>query len=167
MPDAKSFKTGAIVCDDRYGPLLVTTFIGVIDLEAARWFEEVHTRAILRQVALGRRVVSVNDSTQTGSPTPELRKFWSEMAERTSPTVLTAMLGTFVVLDSALMRGALTAISWLSPVLRDIESFATLPLALKAGTERLAAAGTPVPLSPTLYARPQLPAEQLAPPQRR
>jgi hypothetical protein len=51
------------------------------------------------------------------------------------------MLGNFVVIDSPILRGALTAIDWLCHEGRRIEYFSTLADAVAVANLRLAAAG--------------------------
>lgn len=70
-------------------------------------------------------------------------------------------LGNYVVLSSALVRGALTAIGWINQEARRIETFATLREAIGQAVETLEANGQPVPkgLNPETYEPPSL--EQL------
>jgi hypothetical protein len=153
MPEIRQSAKGAVVVDDRYSPLIVTTFLGETDLTLGKWFEEVHRRLILSQGVQGRRVLSIIDATRSIRPTPDMRRFWAEMSERTTPSMKEATLATFLVVDNALLRGAITAISWMSPSLRDLESFANIEAAMNEAFQRLARAGTPVAKLPAELAR--------------
>jgi len=55
-----------------------------------------------------------------------------------------AMLGTFVVVQSAVLRGAMTAIGWLSEGARAIETFKTVEEAIAEAKRRLGGAGITV-----------------------
>jgi len=156
MPEVRQSTKGAVVVDDRYAPLIIVTFLGETDLTLAKWFEDVHRRIILSHGVQGRRILSIADATRSVKPTPELRRFWAEMSERTTPAMKEATLATFLVVNSALIRGAITAISWMSPSLRDLESFATIDVAMNEAFQRLARAGTPVQKLSSPYQLPEL-----------
>jgi hypothetical protein len=144
MPEVRQSARGAIVIDDRYAPLIITTFLGETDLVLGKWFEEAHKKIILNHGVQGRRVLSIADATLAVKPTPDMRRFWAELSDRTTPTMKEATLATFLVVSNPLIRGAITAISWMSPSLRDLESFATIDLAIREAFQRLARAGTPI-----------------------
>ena len=156
MPEVRQTARGAIVIDDRHAPLVITTFMGETDLSLGKWFEEMHTKIILNHGAKGRRVLSIADATLAVKPTPDMRRFWAELSDRATPTMKEATLATFLVVNSALLRGAITAISWMSPSLRDLESFATIDEAIREGSVRLARAMTPIPQLSVPYRLPEV-----------
>jgi hypothetical protein len=155
MSESKTFPTGRVVFDDRYAPLLIATFFGEMGLDSAEWFERTHTRALHRQIALGSKVVSISDATRSERPSPEVRRFWAENTQNSPPAVKAAMLGTFVVIDSAILRGAMTAIGWLSEEARAIEPFRTVDDAIAEAVRRLDGAGFSVSV-PRSYSLPPL-----------
>jgi hypothetical protein len=54
------------------------------------------------------------------------------------------VVGSFVIVPSALVRGAMTALRWIAPKLVMVESVATIEEALRKGTARLRERGIPV-----------------------
>lgn len=145
MGEVRRNARGAVVLDDRYAPLVITTFLGETDLELGQWFTEANKKIFVSQAALGRRVVSISDATYARKPSPEMRRFWAETSNNAGDSMKQASLATFIVVNSALLRGAITAIGWLSPALRDLESFANIDDAVREGLARLIKAGLPVP----------------------
>jgi hypothetical protein len=156
MPDIRQNARGAVVIDDRYAPLIVATFMGETDLELGRWFVAANKKILLQHAAAGRRLVSICDATLATKPTPEMRRFWADFSNSTTQTMKDATLATFLVVNSPLLRGAITAIGWLSPALRDLESFSTIDDAVREGASRLARASTPIPPLTGPYQMPEV-----------
>jgi hypothetical protein len=156
MPDLRQNSKGAVVIDDRYAPLIVASFMGETDLELGRWFVEANRKLLLQHAASGRRMLSICDATLATKPTPEMRRFWADFSNASTQTMKDATLATFIVVNSPLLRGAITAIGWLSPALRDLESFSTIDEAVRDGAARLARAGTPIPQLSGAYQLPEL-----------
>lgn len=143
--------TMLIAFDERHAPIFVTTFEGRLDLDAVVWHDAVATKAIQAALSQGRRVIHVVDARRVEVPNAQLRKHWATRLQQTVGT-LESMLGNFVVIDSPLLRGALTAIDWLSHEGRRIEYFSTLSDAVAVANLRLAAVGsTLAPFDATNY----------------
>jgi len=155
MPEIQRAHRGAVVIDDRYAPIIITTFLGETNLELGHWFAETHKKILLSHAALGRRVVTINDATWAQKPSPEMRRFWAEMADRSSESMKAATLATFLVVNSPLLRGAITAIGWLTPALRDLESYASVDDAIREGMARLLRADLPTPKLTGSYQLPE------------
>src|SRR6478609_3746934 len=115
MPRVKEGATGAIVIDDRYSPLIVSTFIGVVDLPLGQWFEQENVRMVQREHARGRRIIHVHDTSNIEKTPPEMRKFWAEMSSRNETMLELCVIETPLVITSTLMRGVMTAVGWLNP----------------------------------------------------
>lgn len=144
-----------IVIDDRYLPLLISTFVGRANVEAAKWHIETQNRIILDEARRGRRVVSISDSTRSDRPDAEARKYWAESMSQTPESVQAATLGNIVVVDSVLIRGALTAIGWLNPKARELETVRTLSQGIERAFAILIKAGVARPtLDPHSYTPP-------------
>src|SRR5690606_23599055 len=154
MAEVRRNARGAVILDDRYAPLIITTFLGDANLELGQWFMEANRRVLVSQAALGRRVISIVDATHARKPTPEMRKFWADMSNGDGDSVRNASLANFIVVNNSLIRGAITAIAWLSPTLRALESFATMEEALDQALLRLSKAGIAAPKLRTPYALP-------------
>lgn len=128
--------------DDNHLPLMISTFRGPLDLEVARWHDDVSSKAIAQSLAQGRRVLHVVDARDVDVPSAQLRKFWAERITQ-SVSTLEAMLGVFVVIDKPILRGVLTAINWICNEARRVEYFPTLQDALNLANVRFSAAGYP------------------------
>ncbi len=137
--------------DDSHLPLMISTFRGPLDVDAARWHDEVSTKVIVRSLAEGRRVLHVVDARDVDVPSAQLRRFWADRISQSVGT-LEAMLGVFVVIDKPILRGVLTAINWLCSDAGRVEYFPTLRDAVTLANVRFNAAGYPlVPLDGDAY----------------
>lgn len=145
-----------MIFDDRYSPVLISIWEGQATLKAAMWNTELNTRASEKVIAEGRQFVSISDATKSIRPTAEMRKYWADSMSNITDEMRNGTLISYVVIASAMMRGAMTAIGWLNPEARRIRSVATLREAIAASIESLKAAGQPVPegLSPDSYVPP-------------
>lgn len=137
MVKVGQFSQARIVFDARYSPLLITTFFGKCDLEAAKWQTDLISQATIQAARRGQRVITISDATHSDKPTAEARKFWADNMSTGSASVQAATLGTYVVFTSAVVRGALTAIGWLNPEVKKIETFGSLPDAIRSALGRL------------------------------
>lgn len=152
----KDFGAGAVVIDDRYLPILVTTFFGEISLEAATWHGSTHQALVAAQARRNARIITITDSSHTKAPPAEVRKYWAELTKNFPPAIKEATLAAFVVIENPVIRGVMTALSWLNPELRTVEVYDSVELAIRTARDRLRSAGQSVP--PEL-ARYELPPE--------
>lgn len=129
-----------VAFDERYSPIFVTTFEGRLDLDSVVWHDDLSTKAIANATRAGRRSIHIVDARRVEVPNAQLRRYWATRIQQSTGTLET-MLGTFVVIDSPLLRGALTAIHWLCNEGRRIEYFSTLAAAVAIADLRLAALG--------------------------
>ncbi|HXS16608.1 MAG TPA: hypothetical protein VN764_05450 [Polyangiaceae bacterium] len=141
MPRVKEGATGAIVIDDRYSPLIVSTFIGVVDLPLGQWFEQENVRMVQREHARGRRIIHVHDTSNIEKTPPEMRKFWAEMSSRNETMLELCVIETPLVITSTLMRGVMTAVGWLNPKVAKLNAYSTVEQAIRACVVRLAGEG--------------------------
>lgn len=148
---------GAVIIDDRYAPLLVSTFIGEVELEQGRWYERTVLEVIARSATEGRRVASVHDASQVTRTTAEMRQFWADMSSRNQTTLESRTLANLIVVTNALMRGVLTAVGWMNPKVASLKLFPTLDAAVSEALKLLRDAGTPVTLPAGGYRTPRSP----------
>lgn len=128
--------------DDNHLPLVISTFRGPLDLEDARWHDDISSRTIQQSLSEGRRILHVVDARDVDVPSAQLRKFWAERISQSVGTI-ESMLGVFVVIDKPILRGVLTAINWICNEARRVEYFPTLNDALNLANVRFSAAGYP------------------------
>lgn len=158
MPRMKEGATGAVVIDDRYAPLVVSTFIGVVELPEGQWFEQECVRLLQREHARGHRIINIHDTTHIRRTPPEMRKFWAEMSTRNEAMWARSVIETPLVISNALMRGVLTAVGWLNPKVANLPTHATIDQAIGSAVIKLRAAGMKVEVPLENYV---LPAESV------
>lgn len=148
-------KKGVVIVDNRYAPLIVSTFSGEVELDQGLWYERVSLELIGREATAGRRVVSIHDASRVTRTSAEMRRFWADMSARNSATLESRTLASVVVVSNALMRGVLTAVGWMNPKVAALKLFPTLDAAVADAQKLLQAAGTPVTIPPGGYQLPQ------------
>lgn len=128
----------AIRIDDARFPLVVIVFEGIADdREFAgylAWMDQQLTRRV--------RCAFVLDATRAGRSPATQRRKQAEWMKANEPTLKKYSAGYAFVIDSALVRGALTAILWLQPMpaahivvatIQEAELWASNQLAQPAG----------------------------------
>jgi hypothetical protein len=154
MVHMKENGRAAVVIDDRYAPILVSSFFGTTDVPLGQWYEARHAQLATEQFRLGRRTVNISDATYSSVPDAQMRHFWAGMAERHAATLQGMTLVDSVVVTNAWARGALTAVGWLSPRISALKIYPSLEVALQAGLSSLEAASLPLPAYPGVYRLP-------------
>jgi len=116
VPTTLSFREGdrAVLADGRYFPILWVTWWGEPNEALIRRYFEWNDAMILRAMAERVKFAHITDARQTGFPPPTVRKLVAELTEASPLEASDLNLGTFLVHESALLRGAVTAIQWLS-----------------------------------------------------
>jgi hypothetical protein len=146
---------GAIVCDSRHWPIVIATWIGSNDVSAVRnffaWNDEVLERA-----RSGSGYLLITDADDAARPPPEVRRVVATLTDQMAGDASALNLGNYVVLTSALVRGALTAMQWISRDKWATTQISGMPEAIARAFEDLARAGLQAPstLDPSTYRRP-------------
>lgn len=159
MPEVKDGPLGRVIIDDRYAPLIVSSFVGEIDLPLGEWYEETSHKVIRAHGKHGRRVVGIHDASQSARTSPEMRKFWADMSRRAPKDINAIVLSNLIVISSPMMRGVLTAVGWLNPEVAQLRIFPTLAAAVAEAVSQLQADGATVMLPPGGYQVPKLTAK--------
>lgn len=154
MVEMKRFETGVGLVDDRWSPLLISYFFGEVTMEIAEWHGELHRKLVIESARRGRKIVTITDSSYTRPPAAEVRRYWAEMTRALPPEAKAATLGASVVIKSAVIRGIVTALSWLNEDLRSVETFESIDAAITAARRALAEAGEVLPGEPGPYRLP-------------
>lgn len=105
---------GSIVLDDRYEPILIATWFGAPGAESIRRFFAWND-AVLARARLRGGYVLITDSNEAKRPAPLERRLISELTAAMPEDATALNVGNYVVLNNPLIRGALTAMQWLSP----------------------------------------------------
>lgn len=131
-----------VAVTDRHLPLLLTTFRGELTLEAVQRHSGHVTELIQQQLDRRAPIVYVVDARGLSMPSAMIRRYWAEQVNKSSST-LAALLGTFIVIDNTFLRGALTAIAWMTDSAKSLEYAPSLEEAVERANARLLAHGYP------------------------
>ncbi len=144
--ESKTFGSARLTFDDRFLPVVVVTFSGTNNLEACRWFAARHTEVMRAALNGGERIVLITDARRVVRPSPEVRRFFAEWSSSIPPELHAVSLGSVSVVDNPPLRGALTAVSWISARARKVVAVPTMEEAVALAFELLDAAGVPRPV---------------------
>ena len=147
MPvSGKSTGPSRIVIDDRFFPLVITRWTGLATIEAVREHFTELDGLLQRALDEKTKMVQVTDLLSTEAPPALTRKAISELSDKQVERFSSVLLRpSYVAMDNILLRGTLIAINWVSRNAINIEPYATMTLALKAGLERMDREGLPRP----------------------
>jgi hypothetical protein len=146
----------AIVVDDRYFPVLISTWFGEPSEGNVRRYFEWSAVLYMRLCANRQRYVLIQDALEVQRPSPRVRGLIAELAD-SMPDAASLLLGSYTILGSALVRGALTALQW---VVRrrtwQTTAVGTMREAMARACGDLERAGLAIPrdFDPARYARP-------------
>ena len=127
---------------DRHLPILLSTFRGELELGAVRQHDEQVTDIINKSITQSKPLVYVVDARGLATPSAMVRRYWANQINE-SRAVFDALLGTFIILDSAILRGALTAIVWMTDGARRISYVPSFDVAVQRSNALLEAQGHP------------------------
>jgi hypothetical protein len=149
----------AIVIDDGARGIVIATWFGEPTLALVDRYFEWHSAHLDRLRKERARFVLITDTFATARPSPSARKRIAERTQALGPDVPHLTIGSYLVVESALIRGAITALAWLHAPLADTVAVGSPALAIGAALRDLDAAGIARPpnLSPGTYSRPARP----------
>jgi hypothetical protein len=129
--------------DQRFDPVIVASFYGAITkklmLEFSAWF-----RAYLMSLRPGTKFVMINDPRGVPSHSPVIRKIAVEEMGKLKTLMELHSLENIMIIDNTLLRGAITALSWLTGN-RAHCAVKDMPEAITTASQALTRAGLPVP----------------------
>lgn len=149
----------SVVGDIRHFPVLIATWFGEPTESLVRayfaWSDEVASEAH----AHGQRYAIISDNSHALRPSPTVRKLIATLIDDGPAAKTDRVIASFVVFESALVRGAVTAMQWLSRQSWNLRTSATVQQAVGGALEALAEAGIapPTHLSPATYVTPEAP----------
>ncbi|UJR78974.1 hypothetical protein [Sandaracinus amylolyticus] len=150
----------SVVIDTRAWPVVIATWFGEpTETLVDRYFES-HAEVVGRARTNRERFVLITDTFATGAPSPKARKRIVDLTAAQAADVARLTLRSFVVIESMLMRGVVTALAWIYPKMSESENVATITIALERAFAELDAARIPRPvgMTPRDYRRPTRPA---------
>ena len=148
----------SIVVDDRAWPIVIATWFGSPTVALVDRYFEHHDTVLARARAARERIVLVTDTSATDGASASVRRRVVERTQAQPPDAAQLTLKSYVVLDSTIIRGVVTALAWVYPALGQSDNVATLAIALESALADLRAAGvTPPSLDPARAKRPARP----------
>jgi hypothetical protein len=148
-----------VVGDVRHFPVLIATWFGEPTERLVRhyfaWSDEVAREAYVRR----ERYVIVSDNVNAVRPSPRTRALIADLIDAGPAATTDRIIASFVVFDSALVRGAVTAMQWLSKKDWRLTTTATVQEAIAGALGVLAKHGLrrPPGLLPERYVAPTRP----------
>jgi hypothetical protein len=129
-----------VVLDDDRLPILVVTWVGPATVKNVERFYAWAGERVKKATATGQLLVMVNDALDAERPAPEARAAFTKHQFPTKVLILSP-----VVLTNPLVRGAMTAISWvLGDRMKGVTSCSTIEEAFESSFEALAQRGVAI-----------------------
>lgn len=147
----------SIIIDERHHPVIVTTWFGEATIDTVDQYYDWLGPRLAKARARGERLVLLNDTFAVERPTPMVRKRLAEKTKAQNQDHGRAMVGSVVVIESALIRGAVTALGWILPSLADSEFVGSLEEAIDRSIAILDREGIRAPSGLRSYRRPAPP----------
>ena len=146
------------MADARHFPLVVITWFGEMNEATYRQFHDWMCSVVERAQAEGTKVAMVNDARNARRPPPTVRKYIAELTDSMVGEFEAYSVDNFIVIDNALVRGALTAMQWLSNARWGVRPVPSLAEALERALRLLEAENIPVPpVDPQHYPAHEMP----------
>lgn len=144
-----------IYLDDRFFPVVISTWVGTANLENCEAFAAWHTEQLERAIAAGLHMVSISDSARAERPPPVVRRFFADWTAKWDEEAGDRVT-SIAVITNPLLRGAMTAIGWIRPEVQRVVTVPDVREALARAIEILEEHGQPAPagLDPDTYVSP-------------
>lgn len=153
-------RDAAVVIDDRSWPIVWATWFGEPTEALVDKYFDCHGSKILERARRERqRIVLLTDTFATERPAPKVRKRIVDRTAEQPADGKSLAMKSYIVVENPLMRGVITALSWIDPTMAESESVASPAIAIERALEALDAAGIPRPAGVTAaaYRRPVRP----------
>ena len=151
--------TAAVVCDARALPIVFVTWFGEPTEKLVDAYYDWHGPLLTRVKSAGGRLALVTDTFATDRPTPKVRKRIVERLKRLGTDATTHTVVSTLVVENAVIRSVLVALSWIDAQMADSVVVSTPAKAVETCFAALDRAGVarPAGLTPAGYARPVRP----------
>ena len=147
--------SGQVVVDDGHPPFLFVTWFDAADEVIVDGYFEEYCRVVDETHARGGKLVLVSDGLDASPPGAVIRRRIMAKSDAMPAYLSTVQVANFVVLANPLLRGALTAMSWLSKGQWASVYVGTLTEAIERGRVALREAGVDTPdTAAQVYRRP-------------
>jgi hypothetical protein len=149
----------AVVVDASHPGVVISTWFGAPNAELVEryfeWLEPRLARFAADKVPYG----LINDASEAGRPQPTVRRMLAERGDAASAASVKLMLGSYTVIENPLVRGVMTALSWVSRGGWSTTIIGSCGDAIERLAEDFDAGGAPFPttLKRATYRRPSRP----------
>lgn len=126
-------------------PIRVQIQVDRIDAATLRSHLEEQTAAMQESAKLGRKVFLIIEARDGNRPPPEVRKLQAEWMQEHRELIAATCMGMAFVIENRLVRGALTAIFWVTPSPVPYSVHASLHEALDHARARCTQIGVQLP----------------------
>lgn len=153
VPALFSSSEGSILMDEQHFPMVLQRWEGAATVEVVRDHFDYSMPLLERARRENVAISVVLDATNGARPTSVVRKVIAERADALAAQWPELLRPTRVVIQSAPLRGVITALGWLSRGALQLASYPSRVSAIRAGIAHLEAVGSPVPeaLDPNTY----------------
>ena len=156
--DTTTIRDGAsvVVLDAQYWPVVFATWIDEPSEGAVTRYFEASDKLFVRARAARERFVLVTDTVHTKRPSAKVRKLIADKTEAQPKDAPELTMGSIIVVESALIRGVVTALTRILPRMRDSEIVGSITEAIHRALAIVDSKGMarPKALSASSYRRP-------------
>lgn len=132
-----------ITGDARAFPLMIVDTNGELDIETFDAYFTWRNAWIAYAEAKGTKLVQISVTNNAKPPSATVRKHIADMGKNDDK--LAGLAATYVVVPNALLRGVVTAVTWVMGSSNTIKNYATLGEAAEAAKRYFASTGTRAP----------------------
>jgi len=153
--------TRAFFADARYFPVLWVTWWGEANELLIRRYFEWNNAMLLRASAEGSKFANITDARCASLPSATVRRLVANLTDESPPAGNLLNVGTYLIHDNAFVRGAVTAVQWLSQRDLKIVAVSDLRSGIARAVASLAKSGISAPqgLDAERCSAPTMPAE--------
>lgn len=130
--------------DQRFERVVIVSFCGAVSEKLLREFVAWYRGHILSCRA-GAEFVMINDPSRVSRHLPGNRKVAADELKKLGPLMERYSLENILIVDNALLRGALTALGWLTGTKKVGTPVKDMPEAIATALRALTRVGLPVP----------------------
>lgn len=157
MLSSKSFRcaTGGVTIDIRAYPIVIVTWYGVADEKVVDDYFEANEAIAAHAESIRGKYCVITDTEFAERPPPTVRKRIAERTDAIEERYGHLVAASYLVVPSVVIRGAITAIQWVSRSSWATDMRRTMPEAFALARESLQKAGTtpPPPMGTSEYQR--------------
>jgi hypothetical protein len=145
-----------IVVDAKHWPVIFATWFDEATENAVTRYFEAHDKLLVRARGAREKFILVTDAAHSKRPSAKVRKLIADKTNAHPADAVDLTLGSLIVVENALMRGVVTALTWILPRMKDSEVVGNITEAIDRSLAILDAKGIarPTGLTAARYRRP-------------